>query len=440
MLITANDIHTLHRPSVCQRRIYLFANRPELAAEPSEYDHLIMQRGLEHEQQHLSMFPSFEKPDYPIGDLKAGADATRVLIEQKTPVIYQGVVCSATDDVAGIPDYLILVDDDYVIRDAKLAVNLNDHPEIPLQLSLYIKAFRDSFGKLPQGVEVLLGNNTIQPIDTSDIDGIASTLIALKKAPREPDESIGWTKCSPCAFREHCWGKAAKNHDPGLVSGIDQNLRHVLVDAGVNTHDKVARMSTARLAEIRRPWGKRIQRVGEKRAERIIRQSKAMLTGRHNVFETPVFPTDRPCAYFDIESDPHDELLENKVYLWALLIDRADGFKMEYTGSVAPDGESGDEQGWLEFLRRCESILDVGRRLTRDDVLHRLAELFTRRGVPDHIRSDNGPEFTAKAVREWLERLGVKTLYIETRQSLGKRLYRVVQRQAAGRIARQRAL
>jgi len=35
------------------------------------------------------------------------------------------------------------------------------------------------------------------------------------------------------------------------------------------------------------------------------------------------------------------------------------------------------------------------------------------RGVPDHIRSDNGPEFTARAVREWLGRVGARTLYIE---------------------------
>ena len=39
--------------------------------------------------------------------------------------------------------------------------------------------------------------------------------------------------------------------------------------------------------------------------------------------------------------------------------------------------------------------------------------LFCERGVPDHIRSDNGPEFTAQAVREWLEKVGVKTLFIE---------------------------
>jgi transposase InsO family protein len=65
-----------------------------------------------------------------------------------------------------------------------------------------------------------------------------------------------------------------------------------------------------------------------------------------------------------------------------------------------------------EFTRECLAI-DVARGLTSDDVLERLSDLFIRRGVPEHIRSDNGPEFTAKAVREWLGRVGVTTLYIE---------------------------
>jgi transposase InsO family protein len=64
-----------------------------------------------------------------------------------------------------------------------------------------------------------------------------------------------------------------------------------------------------------------------------------------------------------------------------------------------------------EYTRECLAI-DVARHLRSDDVLHRLAELFVDRGPPDHIRSDNGSEFTAKAVREWLARVGVKTLYI----------------------------
>ncbi len=64
-----------------------------------------------------------------------------------------------------------------------------------------------------------------------------------------------------------------------------------------------------------------------------------------------------------------------------------------------------------EYSRECLAI-DVERRLRSDDVLHKLAELFTIHGPPEHIRSDNGPEFTAKAVRKWLGRVGVKTLFI----------------------------
>jgi putative transposase len=65
-----------------------------------------------------------------------------------------------------------------------------------------------------------------------------------------------------------------------------------------------------------------------------------------------------------------------------------------------------------EHTRECLSI-DVARRLTSEDVLERLSDLFVRRGVPDYIRSDKGPEFTATRVREWLARVEVKTLFIE---------------------------
>lgn len=46
-------------------------------------------------------------------------------------------------------------------------------------------------------------------------------------------------------------------------------------------------------------------------------------------------------------------------------------------------------------------------------MLERLAQLMATRQVPAHIRSDNGPEFTARAVSEWLGKVGVKTLFIE---------------------------
>ena len=65
-----------------------------------------------------------------------------------------------------------------------------------------------------------------------------------------------------------------------------------------------------------------------------------------------------------------------------------------------------------EFTRECLAIR-VNRKLKAIDVIDVLADLFILRGVPGHIRSDNGPEFVAKAVQEWIAAVGVKTAYIE---------------------------
>ena len=65
-----------------------------------------------------------------------------------------------------------------------------------------------------------------------------------------------------------------------------------------------------------------------------------------------------------------------------------------------------------EYTRECLAIR-ADRQIRSSDVIETLAELMMIRGVPDHIRSDNGPEFTARAVREWLGRVGARTLYIE---------------------------
>ena len=65
-----------------------------------------------------------------------------------------------------------------------------------------------------------------------------------------------------------------------------------------------------------------------------------------------------------------------------------------------------------EYSRECLAIL-VKRHITSQDVIDQLFELIIFRGIPEHIRSDNGPEFTARAIRRWLNRVGVKTLFIE---------------------------
>ena len=70
---------------------------------------------------------------------------------------------------------------------------------------------------------------------------------------------------------------------------------------------------------------------------------------------------------------------------------------------------------WLsivdEYTRECVA-LEIGRGITAERVIDVLLDLFRIRGVPKHIRSDNGPEFIAKAIRQWLVKAGVETLYV----------------------------
>lgn len=94
---------------------------------------------------------------------------------------------------------------------------------------------------------------------------------------------------------------------------------------------------------------------------------------------------------------------EHKYHVWSydLMVDRtADGRAFRILAIID------------EYTRECLTIL-VNRRITSQDVIDKLFQLFVFRGVPEHIRSDNGPEFTARAIRSWLNRLGVKTLFIE---------------------------
>jgi putative transposase len=65
-----------------------------------------------------------------------------------------------------------------------------------------------------------------------------------------------------------------------------------------------------------------------------------------------------------------------------------------------------------EFTRECLAIR-VARRINSFGVIETMADVMLTRGVPEHIRSDNGAEMTAKVVRSWLAKLGARTLYIE---------------------------
>ncbi len=82
-----------------------------------------------------------------------------------------------------------------------------------------------------------------------------------------------------------------------------------------------------------------------------------------------------------------------------------------------------------EFTRERLAIR-VSRKLKALDVIDVLSDLFSLRGVPGHIRSDNGPEFIAKAVQDWIAAVG-STTATSSRAVRGERVLRELQREAA---------
>ena len=133
--------------------------------------------------------------------------------------------------------------------------------------------------------------------------------------------------------------------------------------------------------------------VNHKRIERLWRLEGLKVPRRH--------PKRRRLWFNDGSSVRHRPERKNHVWSYDFVATRtAEGRKVRMLTMMD------------ECTRECLAIR-VDRKLSSEEVMETLAELFVRRGVPEYTRSDNGPEFIAKALRQWLARLQVQTLYIE---------------------------
>jgi len=135
-------------------------------------------------------------------------------------------------------------------------------------------------------------------------------------------------------------------------------------------------------------WG-----VNHKRVERIWRK-EGLKVPKKQPKRGRLWPNEGSCIRLRPEYKEH-------VWSYDFMMDRtADGRAFKILNIID------------EYTRECLAIV-VKRKITSQDVIDQLFHLFIFRGIPEHIRSDKGPEFTAKAIRKWLSNIGVKTLYIE---------------------------
>jgi uncharacterized protein len=289
-------------------------------------------------------------------------------IEAKVPVLYQPAflaterICGTDAEIVGVPDYLILDGDGYVIRDSKMARRIDEenHPEILLQVQLYGWLYERSCGLAPKSLQVHAGTGEVVMIP---YDGGKSALqelerlLTLKQLTAEPYEPVGWTKCLGCGYTDRCWAQAEKNGDVALVYCVDQNLARTLHDQGIRSRrDLLARFDVASLSEVKRPYGNREKRVG-KAAERILKFADAMEKQQEIVLAAPAIPPHKNYVMFDLEGmPPHlDEL--DKIYLWGAQVfgEKPSEFKVALSGF----GADGDREGWIAFLENAKKIFDT---------------------------------------------------------------------------------
>ena len=135
-------------------------------------------------------------------------------------------------------------------------------------------------------------------------------------------------------------------------------------------------------------------RVNFKRVHRLWKQEHFQVPGKQRKRRRLPGRSENGCVR-------HRALHRNHVWSYDFLLDRTeDGRQLKLL--VVID----------EFTRECLAT-EVGRTFTARDVMLTLQYLFAVRGAPEHVRSDNGPEFIAKELQRWLERAAVRTLYIQ---------------------------
>jgi uncharacterized protein len=330
----------------------------------SPYQEVLMQLGERHEISHLASFP--DHVNLHEGAVDEREQKTRDAVGQEAPVIYQGVLRSIWQfgsvdwEILGQPDFLIKAGDGYAIRDSKISrrINEKDHPEILRQLEIYGWLYHQTFGKPPSALQVHSGTGDI--VELAYDGGVAAlglleNIGRLKMADSETYSPVGWTKCGGCPFHGYCWTRAEGNQDAALVPDVDQNLAAALKEQGISTIEELLRdFDEDSLAEFKRPWGNRMQRVGKKSVA-IMRNARAIFECREILIQPPSLPDHPNYVMFDLEGlPPHLDDLE-KIYLWGMQVfgKNASGFMP----AVAGFGEKGDEEGWHAFLVNAATLL-----------------------------------------------------------------------------------
>ena len=346
-VITAQALFTLSR---CERRLWLDTHDPAHKREPTEFERDLRERARDHERWFRSTVAGRIGPLWRYGDPvePAAREALRLLCETRAP-LDQAPLLSPDGERLGVPDLLYWDGDGLVICDARLAES--PKPEIALQLSHCAELLEESAGISALRLEFVSGRGERIPVPRLSSQVVARAVDAARRLMRpgaaEPTVLLSHSDCEACPYYERCWERAERERRIQVLPSVRRNLVPVLESLGIRTMEDLSR---------REPESMMVKGIG-RYGPAMVHDARAFVTGEPQWLGDPGLPAGRPCVWFDVETDPQDELHGMHVYLWGLAVEPEHG-EAQPEG-IHSRGDSGEDQDtWRRFLGRAGEILD----------------------------------------------------------------------------------
>ena len=321
---------------------------PSLKTDLGEFEQYLLDEGKRFEQEVIAD-RDYVQPDYPEGDLDAGADSTLRLMTQGTPLIYQGVL--KADRLVGVPDLLVKQDGrstlgGWFYEPHEIKISRSVKPFHILQVCLYAMLLDKIQGRRPETATVVLADHTEEVIDLDEawpeFERRLAEAIAIVDRQIKTNLAI-FSGCCECVWHNVCSKKAKERNDVTLVADLRRATKPALSDADILTVDDLGKALPERLSELRG--------IGSKSAERLVVQARSQATGTVVPVGEARLPESPVELFYDIEGEPNLDM----DYLHGLLIVEG-GKEPRYLAFLA-DRPEDEGEAFGNFVAEVAEIL-----------------------------------------------------------------------------------